>query len=134
MDLTKYRNQINALQRCMVNVYKAQTELERVFGSKIHYKNDQDHLAAIELAQSNVLSAESILRNQAKLHSMENYPAIGPAFSAISLFLEEKVKELKQDLKDATPHNNHLHLNIITEMNAYKNVVRFIEGGVAHEN
>lgn len=129
MDLTKFKNQVNAINRCMTNIYKAQTEFERIFGSKIHYKNDEEHKAAIELAQSNVMSAESILLNQVKLHSMDNLPSSGPDLEAVTCFLNENVSRLKNDLKATSPNNSHLNLNIITEMNAYKHVQQFIEGG-----
>lgn len=129
MDLSKYKNQVNAINRCMTNIYRSETELERVFGSKIHYKNDQEHRAAIELAQSNVLSAESILLNQVKLHSMDNLPASGQNIDAVACFLAENIARLKNDLKGTSPSSNNLNLNIITEMNAYKSVQQFIEGG-----
>lgn len=98
-NLNLIKDQGLAINRCIVNIDRAKSELERVFRSSIHYKSEAEHKEAIKLASEGVELAHVVLQNQIRQNAVQNGFIKG--LSDIEEYAGKRLAELQQDVKDA---------------------------------
>lgn len=99
MNLALIKDQGLAINRCVINIDRSKSELERVFRSGMNYKSESDHKDAIKLASEGVDLAHVVLENQLKQNAAQN--GFLNDQSDVDVYVNKRLAELEQDVKEA---------------------------------
>ncbi len=125
MDIiTKVKNQQLAVNRCFINIERANAELERVFSAKIHYPSIESHCEAVGIAQENVEMTHIILQNQLRTNAIANGLT---GSTAPEEYARKRLAELQLNHKEAGVANGTILLLLNERMCEIKGIISVFE-------